>query len=783
MAMKALNRKAFRDLWHMRGQAFAITIVIAMGVAVLVMSQATLLSLQKTQTQLYTTQNFSDVWVNVKRAPLSMLTRIAEISGVAEVEGRLTTGAKLTVRDYDEPVKALIQSLPEQQNTLFINKGHLPEAADEIVLSKAFSDAHQLQLGERIHMIIHGRAQWFTVSGIVASAEYLYQVKPGTLFPDFKRYAIIWMQKDALAAALDMDGAFNQAVLRLTQQANEREVIATLDRLLTRYGTTGAFGRDEQVSHTVIEGEFKELKTMATFFPAIFLAVAAFLLNIVFKRLIGMQRDQVAIIKAFGYSTLQVALHYALIVTLITILGIALGIVGGIGLGQGLAGLYQGSFNFPYLYFTLDWQVICIGAAVSLVAALGGTARAVYSAAGEPVAEAMRPPAPQHFRQTFLERIGLSRYLSPSTRMIWRQLERHPVKAMLTIIAIAFASAIVMMTQFQKASIEHMAAVEFRLANRHDISTTFIEARPLSALNELHSIDGVEQVEGIRSLPVRIHNKNYRKLINLEGIPQDAQLHRLINTKLQPVSLPDYGLVLDEKLAEKLDVQVGESVWVDVLEGQQKRLYLPVVQRVPSYTGLAAYMSLSKLNNLLGDGELINNARLTVTSGKESSILHTLDEMPQIVGSEERRTGLAAMNKMIDKNLTIFTRFVLIMGVIVNFGILYNTVRMNLSEHSRELASLRVLGLHKGEIAYILYGELTILVLISIPLGLLLGYALSAALVHSFQNDLYRIPLIIYPSSYPYTALVTIASAFFSALVVYPRIHTLDLIEVLKTRE
>ncbi len=781
--MKALNRKALRDLWQMRGQALAIALVIAMGVAVLVMSQATLLSLQKTQNQLYAEQRFSEVWVSVKRAPNAMIKRIADIPGVAEVEGRLNSGAKLTVRNFDEPVTALVQSLPQQQNKLFLRSGRLPESSDEILLSEAFADAHGFLPGERLRAIVHGRAQWFTVSGVAVSAEYLYQVKPGTLFPDFKRYAIIWMSQDALAAALDMDGAFNQAVLRLTPQANESEVIAALDRLLARYGSTGATGREDQVSHAVLKNEFKELTVMATFFPAIFLGVAAFLLNIVFKRLIGMQRDQVAIIKAFGYSTRQVALHYALIVTLITLLGALLGVAFGIWLGQGLATLYQKSFHFPYLRFVLDWQVAGIGAAVSLLAALAGTAHAVYAAAGEPIAEAMRPPAPQNFRKTFLEIIGLSRLLSPSTRMIWRQLERRPGKALLTIVAIAFASAIVMMTQFQKASIEHMAAVEFRLANRHDIAATLIEARPASVLNELRAIEGVEQAEGIRRLPVRIHHNNQHKLVSLEGIVQGAQLRRLINTALQPVSLPDSGLVLDEMLADILDVQVGESVWVDVLEGRQQRLHLPVVQRVPSYTGLAAYMDFDALNRLLGDSDLINNARLTVRSGAENTVLHALDEYPQILGAEERDAGLAALRKIINENLAIFTFIVLVMGIIVNFGILYNTVRMNLSENSRELASLRVLGFSKGEIAYILYGELAILVVLSIPLGLLFGYALSVALVHSFQSDLYRFPMMIYPSAYPYTALITIVSAFFSALAVYPRIHTLNLIEVLKTRE
>lgn len=781
--MKALNRKAFRDLLHMYGQTLAIALVIAMGVAALVMSQATLLSLQKTQEQLYSEQNFSDIWLTVKRAPKLTLERIKEISGVAEAEGRLMAGAKLSLADFDDPITALVQSLPKQQNTLFIHSGRLPDSADEVMVSNAFANAHGLLPEARIRLTVQGRAQWFTVSGIASSAEYLYQVKPGAMFPDFEHYAIVWMPEEALAAALDMEGAFNQVVLRLTAEADEHAVIRNLDSQLARYGSTGAMGRMDMTSHAILEGEFKSLAVMATLFPAIFLGVAAFLLNMVFKRLFSLQRDQIAIIKAFGYSTSQVALHYALIVVIITLLGNAIGIVCGIGLGHGLADIYQDNFNFPYLRFMLDWQVVAIGAVVSLAAALFGTIHAVYAAAREPVAVAMRPPAPQHFRKSLLEVIGLSRLLSPSTRMIWRQLQRHPLKAALTILAIAFATSIVMMTQFQKASVDRMIAVEFRLANRHDISASFIEDRPLNTLNQLRSIEGVEQVEGFRSLPVRIHHDNYHKLISLQGIPQHAQLRHVINKQLQPVSLPEFGLVLDDMLAEKLHVQVGDLVWVEVVERPQQRLQLPVVQLVPSYTGLSAYMSLSTLNRSLGDSDLINEALLTVESGQESAVLHALDNSPQILVAEERSAGLAQLQKMVDNNIKSFTRMILLMGVIVNFGILYNTVRMNLSEHSRELASLRVLGLHRSEIAYILYGELAIFVILAIPLGLVLGYGIAAVIVRKLDSDLYHLQMVMYSSAYTYTALVTIASTVLSAIAVYPRIHNLDLIEVLKTRE
>ena len=233
---------------------------------------------------------------------------------------------------------------------------------DEVLISDGFAKAHQLQPGAWLRLIVHGRAQWFRVAGVAVSAEHLVQIKHGAMFPDYERYAIVWAPKSALEAAMNMKGAFNQLVLRLADGAHEQDVIDATDRILQRYGGIGAVGRADQLSYRFLDKEFKQLATNAWLFPTIFLGVAAFLLNVVFKRLIGMQRDQIATLKAFGYTTREVALHYGQIVALISVLGVIVGVAAGVWLGGNLAQLYQRNFRFPYLTFALDVPVIAIGA-------------------------------------------------------------------------------------------------------------------------------------------------------------------------------------------------------------------------------------------------------------------------------------------------------------------------------------------------------------------------------------------------------------------------------------
>ncbi len=787
--MKALHRKALRDLWHLRGQALAIALVIAAGIAMLVMSRATLDSLQDTRDRLYRDTRFSDVWVQVKRAPDALAQRVAQLPGINEVETRLVTGAKVELPHFGEPIEALVQSLPDAgepaQNRLYLRSGRMlaPHADHEVLVSESFAQAHGLQPGDRLRATVHGRTQWFTIVGMAVSPEHIYQIKPGAMFPDYQRYAILWMHRRTLEAALDMNGAFNQLVARLSPGANEQDALTAMDQLLARNGSLGAHGRMDQLSYRFLHEEFRQLATMTRVFPTIFLGVAAFLLNVVFTRLVGTQRDQVAILKAFGYSTLDVALHYGLIVTLICILGSALGVAAGAWLGTMLAALYQTYFRFPFLDFRLSAPVVLIGIGVSLLAALLGTGRAVYAAADSPVAEAMRPPAPSRFRRALLERLVPARWLSQPTRIIFRQIGRRPVKALMTVLGLACAGAIMMMSRFQESSINYMVELQYRLSQQHDLSASFIEVTPRRAVHELRALPGVRRVEGLRAVPVRFRHENRHVLTQIEGLAPDGELRRPVDARLRPIALPADGLVLNDYLAARLGVRVGDKIWVEVLEGRRVRLQLPVAQLVREPLGLQAYMNLDALNRALGDGDVVSGALMTVDDGFEPAALRELDRRPRVVGSASRLASVDALYESIARMTGLFIWIAVLMGAIINFGVVYNAARIALAERGRELASLRVLGFTQGEVAYVLLGELALLVLASIPLSFAVGYGLSWYLANSLQSDLYRVPTHIPPSAYAFAAVTTVISAIVSALAVRARIHRLDLIGVLKTRE
>jgi putative ABC transport system permease protein len=603
------------------------------------------------------------------------------------------------------------------------------------------------------------------------------------MVPDFKSYAILWMARKPLATAYDMDGAFNAVTLALNGSAQPADVIARVDSVLARYGGLGAYGRKDQFSHRYLSEEFRQLQAMATVFPVIFLAVAAFLLNVFFSRLIQTQREEIATLKAFGYSNLAIGVHYSQLVAAIASGGLLAGLLVGLWLGRELSNLYVSVYRFPYLQYELDPQIFLQATAITLGAAFAGTLYSLRRAALQPPAEAMRPEPPARFRRTWLEKKGLERVLSEPSRIIYRSLRRRAGKALLTSIGIAASYAILVMGMFFQDSVDYMIDVQFRLTERDDITVSFVEPTSRRAVFELLRIPGVEQAETFRAVPVRMRHQQQTYRTVIQGLESDSSLLRVLDRDLRPVPLPEQGLLMTDYLAELLGAQPGDEVTLEILEGSRPVLQVPLVATSSQFLGVSGYMDLKALNRLMREGYAISGAYLLIDGARENEIYATLKEMPRVAGAEVKRKAIQSLYDTMGEQILIFATIATLLAGTIAFGVVYNSARIALSERSRELASLRVLGYTRGEASFILLGELGILTVAALPMGILLGRLLCGFFVQTWQTDLFRIPLVLEPRTYAYAALVVLVCSLVSGLIVRHRIDHLDLVGVLKTRE
>ncbi|MCW5964336.1 MAG: FtsX-like permease family protein [Bryobacterales bacterium] len=787
--ISSLTLKMLRDLWGMKGQAFAIAMVLAGGVATFVMSRSVFESLTLTQTTFYRDYQFADAFVSLKRAPESMRTRLAEIPGVQTVETRVMAQASVQVLGYEQPVTAIIVSQPDHGqpilNQLHVKAGELasPAAGNEIVISEAFASAHGLKPGDSLLATINGRQRRLRIVGVAITPEFIYQLQPGAIIPDFKAFGVFWMARTPLAAAYDMEGAFNNAVFRLDAAAKEPDVVKAIDLLLARYGSVGAHGRYYQTSHRYLTEEFKGLNQMAIMFPVIFLSVAAFLLNVVVSRLIATQREQVAILKAFGYTTGAIVWHYVSLILMITALGAAMGIAAGASLGSAMSSVYMDYYRFPYMLFHVSPSIALTASAICSVAAVSGVFYSVYAAARLPPAEAMQPAPPARYHVSFAERMGLGRLLSQPSRMIIRNLERRPVKSMLSVIGVAFACAVLVTGQFFGDSADYLVDLQFRVSQRDDMTITFIEPASRAAMHSVLAMRGVNYVEPFRNVPAdfRFEHRHFRT--SIQGLTPNGNMHRLLTRSIKQVDTPPDGILLTDHLAGMLGIGVGDLLTVEVLEGSRPVRQVPVVGVVNEWIGVYGYMQLPALNRMMREGSAITGVYLTADSDAQSQIFRDLKEIPRVAGSTLRLQALRNFYDTMAQQMLFFAFFNTILAGSIAFGVIYNSARIALSERSRELASLRVLGYTRGEISFILLGELAVLTLAGIPLGFVIGRSLGALMLMGFQTELYRFPLIIQHSTYAFAATVVLVSALLSGWIVRRKLDHLDLVAVLKTKE
>ena len=787
--VSARSRMLWRDLWHLRGQMAAAALVVACGISSFLSMRATYESLQGARDSYYQAQRFADVFGQLKRAPLGLAASVAAIPGVAQVRTRVLAQVTLDVPGLDEPASARLVSIPETRRTmlndLYLRAGRYIEPArdDEVIASEAFSAANHLHVGDSVAAVINGRWKRLHIVGIALSPEYIYEIGAGSLLPDNRRFGVLWMGEHALAAATNMQGAFNDVSLSLSAGASARDVIERLDLLLARYGGLGAYGRDEQLSHTFISDEIAQNRISSTFVPSIFLGVAAFLLNTVLSRLTALQRTQIGLLKAFGYSNTEVGLHY-LKMALVTVLGgAALGVAVGLYTGTLLTTLYRDYYRFPDLQFVVSPRVLTLTLLIALAAALIGAFSALRRAMRLPPAEAMRAEPPAAYRSGWLERSGLAARLSSSVRMVLRGIARRPVKSLLSVLGIACAVGILVLGRYGLDAMAYVLRVQFEVVQRDDVTVLFVEPETARARHALARLPGVLATEGFRAVPARLRFEHRSKRIEITGLAPGAQLRRLVDAGLRPVALPPGGVLLTRRLGELLGVAPGDTLTAAVLEGARPVKSLQVAGFIDEPLGMGAYMDLGELNRVMREQGSLSGAYLAVDQPLAAALYARLKGLPAVSGVALREAVVKSFNEILDRSMRTVSLINVVFASVIAFGVVYNGARIALSERGSELASLRVLGFTRREVTWLLLGEQAVLTVLALPLGMLLGVFAAWLLSLRLNTDLYRIPLVFENATFSIAVIETAIAAILSGLLVARRIRGLDLVAVLKTRE
>lgn len=787
--MRVLDRKLTRDLVRLGMQAIAIALVMACGVAVIIIEYGTSRSLQTTADAFYDRQAFADIFASATRAPRQLDTRIREITDISAVELRVVEAALLDIEGMVEPATGLFVSIPDSRaptvNRLYMRAGRLPEATrpGEVAVTEQFAKAHGFRTGDGFRATMNGRSRQLVITAIVLSPEFVYAIGPGDMMPDPKRFGVIFMPESVLAGIYDLDGAFNDVVLKTRRGSDQERVIESLDSLLKPYGGSGAFPRKEQISASFLDGELVQLRAMATIIPPVFLFISAFLVNMILSRLIALEREQIGLLKAVGYSNTTIALHYAKLVTVIAVIGIVIGAVLGTWAGHALTRLYGTFYTFPFLIFERSVDLYLVAGVVTLVAALGGAAKAIREGVSLPPAAAMRAPAPARYRRLLGDGHRLQLRLSQLNTMSLRNLIRRPARSAMTMLGTSLSVSLLVTALFFFDSLDFMIDQIFFQENRQSATLIFANDAPPSTTHDIAGWPGVLHVEGFRATAVEVRRGHRSERLALNGIPANSDLLKIIGDDKQPLILPPHGLVVSTEVASKLHARMGDSVEVTLLKAGDRVVTLPITGINSSFIGLPVTMRLDALNRLMPGGPRVSGVNVLLDEAALPLLYERVKHTPVIPAIALLRLSLEEFRKTVNQNISMSAIVFITLAVIITYGVIYNAARIQLSESARELASLRVFGFTRAEVSSVLIVELTLIVLIAQPFGWLAGFALSAVLVEGFSSDIFRLPLVILPSTLAVASLVVVAAAAMSMLIVRRRIDRLDLVSVLKTRE
>jgi putative ABC transport system permease protein len=787
--LSALNLKLLRDMGKMKGQIVAVAVVMACGLTMMIMMRSLILTLETTQASYYSRHRFAEVFCDLTRAPNALRVRLGEIPGVAAVETRVVGAAKLELPGLPEPADGTIHSLPEdraqQLHLLYLRRGRLPELGshNEVVVGEAFADAHGFMPGHEIDATIRGARQRLKIVGIALSPEYVFEARAGETLPDNRRFGVFWMNERELATALELDGAFNNVLVDVAPGATIAPVMAELDRVLAPYGGRVAYGRKDHASAVRLNDELRVLRGLSVAFPAVFLSIAAFMTSAVLTRLIRLQREQIAQLKALGYSSRQVGGHYVKFAIVIVAGATVLGGIAGALLGEQVVNVYHRFFRFPSLTFQLDWSMFGVAFLVSAGAAFAGVIGAVMQAVRLPPAEAMRPEPPAEFSASLIERIGLDRLVSTSLRMALRNLERKPVQAFFTALGLALATGIPIVPGAMRDGIGYLLGFEWDMAARQDVTLSLVEPGSARALDDMRNLPGVMLAEPFRAVPARLRFGHRSRRVAITGMPREATLRRLLDASAQPVAVPAEGLLVSAKLAEILGAQPGDRLLVEIQEGRRPVREAVMQATITDYAGVAAYMEIGALRRLMLEGGVVSGAHLAVDAARWPAFLERVKEAPAIAGLTIKEALRASFRKSTGEMIGMITTIYFTFAIIVSFGVVYNSARISLSERSRDLATLRVMGFTQREVAGVMLGELVILTLAALPVGLVIGSLLASGIISTASTESVRLPLVLTTRTYSSAVLVVLISSALSFTLVTYRLKKLDLLGVLKARE
>ncbi|MCR4440829.1 MAG: FtsX-like permease family protein [Peptococcaceae bacterium] len=787
-----LWRKVLRDLKDNKGSYIACATVMVIGLLFFTSFSMVLENMDLAQKNFYYYYNFADGFAEVAAMPHGEIEKLRSIEGIKEIQGRLIKDVRVVFPGREDNVYLRLVSVDpgavNPLNGVRLEMGiPLEEREMNIWIDNKFYQANGLELNSEIEIIAEGKKRSLRIAGAGVSPEFIYAMRSsGDLFPRPEEFGIAYLPYKTMETFFQEKGSVNSLIFKLMPGADYQGVEDRLKAELKAYGLKSIYPRKDQASHVILSEELEQLGNMGRSIPLIFLSVASIILYIMLRRMIENQRVQIGVLKAMGYTDREVMFHY---LSYALVVGAAGGIAGGLlgaALSRPYTDMYRLYFNIPGLESRFSLAAVFLSLALSLTfSAIAGYRGCRAVLALEP-AEAMRPRSPLPGKSVLLERVSFFwKALNVQGKMAVRNLARNKSRSFFIVIGITFTFALLSMSWSMWELSEEMLFDQFEKIETYDVKINLSQPLKRSLVErELSGFPGVKSVESKAEIPVTLRNKWNKKDVVLLGLPAGSKMHRVLDADSQPVQLPHRGVVISERLAQLLEAEVGTELTLEslMLKDPDSSKKVEVAGVIPQYLGLNAYMEIEALQSLLGQGEIVTTAMLKIDE-RDLPLLHQEYRNSAVIsGIEDRAKMLRQLRELMGSySATIY--IMLLIGMVVGFAIIYNTSVISVSERSRELASMMVLGMTPSEVLSVITFEQWFLSAFGMLGGIPLTKLMLVGLARSISNDVYSMPTALGMMSVAVAVLFTVLSIWIGQRAAAGKIRSLHLADVLKAAE
>jgi len=742
----------------------------------------------------YRDYRLADFTVDLKRAPAWAVSACEDIPNVRALRGRVSFSVLLDLPEHPEPVSGTAISMPPVRrpvlNDTLLRSGAWFSGPDakEAILNDAFAKANGIRPGDRIRVLLLDKQHELLVVGTAMSPEFVYLIPPsGGLAPDPARFGVLYLPQRFLQESCDLRGAFNQVVGKAydaSRPALDRTLELIKDRLDT-FGLTNTTPVQEQASVRFLDDELKGLKGTSRVMPTIFLGVATLMLNIVIGRMVAQQRTVIGTLKALGYSSRSITCYYLAYGAVIGAVGGLAGLMLGWWIQSAIGRMYTHFFALPRIETHFYLGLYASGLAGSILCALLGTVKGVRYAARLHPAEAMRPPPPEKGGKVLPERIpGLWARLPFRWKMVLRAVFRNPFRSLVSVFAGAVSTALIVPALANVDSLNYLMRYTFERISHEDLSVGLRDPKGLEAVRELQTLGSIAAVEPQLNVVCDLAHGPYRKRLGVSGLPPGNQLSTPLDRNGDPVVVPDSGIILSTKLAQILHAEPGDRIRLRPLIARRQEVDTPVVGTVDTYLGLSAYADITYLSRLLGEERSANTLLAGAFKGfPRADVFSFLKKRPTVNGIGERARSLSQIHETFGKTMGAMISIMVLFAGLIAFGSVLNAALVSLSERQREVGTLRVLGYTPAQVSQIFAGESYLLNGLGVALGMLGGVGMAHLIALAYNTELYRFPVVIYPSRLAVTAVLMFVFISSAQAAVYWLIRRLPWLDVLKIKE